>query len=551
MLILFAKLCFGQYKVIVNTVEHNQKRSEFIIISDTNKLIVYQQNKIDELKQKGLENAYSFIESTKSDTLTIWIIEGEKYLFNIENIIYLDSTALPLSKKMEKSFHALSSYYELSKLIDNSLSYYENSGYPFASISIDSLFYNESFRGKLIIKQNQKYLFDSIVIKGDAKISESFVRQFFNLNRSFPYSEKKLKQILKLSKQISFLTINQAPEILFNENECRTYLFINKRKSNSFDGIIGFIPSSNESKAIQLTGDLKLKLNNVFAHGEQLNFDWRGYEANSQDLALKSVIPFWFSTPFGTEINFKLNKKDSSFINLQYQLGISYYLSGFDNLKGFYESSSSNTFSNNLAENNKFRSSKANSYGIEININRLNDVTLATQGYMIKTSVAAGTIQHNSTQTQREEKSTRYIYQLNLPFYVPLYKRFVLATSLQSMHINSPKIYDNEMIRFGGLKSLRGFNEDELLASFYGIFNTEVRFMLEKYSYFSIFWNGAYYKKQGITETVHDTPWGIGIGLAFNTPAGIFTLNYAVGKQFNNSLDLRNSKIHFGIIGNF
>lgn len=553
LLILFAntKLCFGQYNVIVNSLENSKTKSEFVIFSDSTKLVKYQQDKIKELRQNGFENSYSFIESVKSDTLTLWIVEGNKYFFDIKKITYADSTSLPLSKKLEGAFRTKTSYFNLQNCIENSLTYYENSGYPFAAISYDSVTFSDHFSGTLIIRQNKKYLFDSIVIKGDAKISESFLRQFYKLNRNTPYSEKKLKQIEKLTKQIPFLSMAQNPEVLFTDSECRTYLFLNKRKSNSFDGIIGFIPSTNNSKAIQLTGDLKLKLLNAFSHGEQLSFDWRGYEANSQDLNLKSIIPFWFSSPFGTEFNFKLNKKDSSFINLQYQIGVSYYLSGFDNIKGFFESSTSNTFTNNSSENSNFRSSKFNSYGLEINILRLNDIVLATQGYSLKTSFLAGTIAHSSSLQQNEEKSTRYVLQLQTPFFIPIYKRFILANSIQSVYINSKKIYENEMLRLGGLKTLKGFNEDELLASFYTIFSTEIRFMLEKYSYLSIFWNGAYYEKQSISNKICDTPWGLGIGLAFNTPAGIFSLNYALGKQFNNSLDLRNSKIHFGITGSF
>ncbi len=545
------KTCFAQYKVKVSYIQNQKTTNEFILFNDTVKLTGFKDSKIEELHKKGFESAYSFFEQSANDTLKLWIIEGNNYTFKISNIIYSDTISLRMGKKMEQAYKNSLTYSELIRQINNSLSFYENSGYPFASISIDSVWFSNPISADLFIAQHTKYNFDSIIIKGDAKIAESFIRQFYNFKKNQAYSEKKLKQAIKLSKQISFLSMTQNPEVLFNETECRTYLFINKRKSNSFDGIVGFIPSNNVSKGIQLTGDLKLKLNNLFAHGEQLNFDWRAYEANSQDLNIKSINPFLFSTPFGTEFLFKLNKKDSSFINLNYQIGISYFLSGFDNVKGFYEFSSSNTFSTSSPESSKFRTSKSNSYGIELNINRLNDATLATQGFSIKTSFAAGTVQHSASQTLSEDKSTRYNIQIQLPLFIPLYKQFIFATSIQSIYLNSKTLYNNEMLRFGGLKTLRGFNDDELLASFYSIINAEIRFMLEKYSYFSMFWNGAYYEKQGIDQTIHDTPWGLGLGIAFNTPAGIFSLNYAIGKQFNNPLDLRNSKIHFGITGSF
>ena len=75
--------------------------------------------------------------------------------------------------------------------------------------------------------------------------------------------------------------------------------------------------------------------------------------------------------------------------------------------------------------------------------------------------------------------------------------------------------------------------------------------MIESYSYFSVFWNGAFYEKKGVQSYTRDTPWGLGLGFAFNTPAGIFSINYAMGKQFNNPFDLKGAKVHFGISGKF
>ena len=79
----------------------------------------------------------------------------------------------------------------------------------------------------------------------------------------------------------------------------------------------------------------------------------------------------------------------------------------------------------------------------------------------------------------------------------------------------------------------------------------EYRFLLDKNSYFFGFFNAAYYEKRIINEFVHDTPYGFGTGLSFETKAGIFNITYALGKQFDNPILLRAAKIHFGIISVF
>jgi hypothetical protein len=48
-----------------------------------------------------------------------------------------------------------------------------------------------------------------------------------------------------------------------------------------------------------------------------------------------------------------------------------------------------------------------------------------------------------------------------------------------------------------------------------------------------------------------DYPLGFGAGINMQTRAGIFSLNYALGKQFDNPINVGNAKIHIGYINRF
>ena len=52
-------------------------------------------------------------------------------------------------------------------------------------------------------------------------------------------------------------------------------------------------------------------------------------------------------------------------------------------------------------------------------------------------------------------------------------------------------------------------------------------------------------------STVKHTPFGFGLGISFETKAGIFSLNYALGYQENELAPLRAAKIHFGFVNFF
>jgi hemolysin activation/secretion protein len=109
------------------------------------------------------------------------------------------------------------------------------------------------------------------------------------------------------------------------------------------------------------------------------------------------------------------------------------------------------------------------------------------------------------------------------------------------------------LYRVGGLKTLRGFDEESILASSYYIFTLEYRYLLEENSYLYFFGDGAYTENLSISYTGdrYDTPYGFGAGISFETKAGIFSINYALGSQYGNPIDVRAGKVHFGIVNYF
>lgn len=98
---------------------------------------------------------------------------------------------------------------------------------------------------------------------------------------------------------------------------------------------------------------------------------------------------------------------------------------------------------------------------------------------------------------------------------------------------------------------MRGFDEESIYATQYYIGKAEFRYILDRNSFLQIFYNQAYYASETISGNIYDKPLGFGAGITFETKLGIFSLNYAVGKQFNNPIQFRSAKIHFGIVNYF
>jgi len=114
-----------------------------------------------------------------------------------------------------------------------------------------------------------------------------------------------------------------------------------------------------------------------------------------------------------------------------------------------------------------------------------------------------------------------------------------------SAGIDSDNFLTNELIRFGGIKSIRGFEENSLIASLYSVLNTEYRYQLNNNIYVHSIFDIAYFENR-ITKT-KEKLFAFGIGFGIYTKAGLLKFNYANGKSENQKFKFSDSKIHLSL----
>jgi len=116
-------------------------------------------------------------------------------------------------------------------------------------------------------------------------------------------------------------------------------------------------------------------------------------------------------------------------------------------------------------------------------------------------------------------------------------------------YLISDSYYENELFRFGGINSIRGFEENSLFASLFSFINSEYRFQLSNSIYIHSIFDAGYFENK-ITDTQQKL-FGYGFGFGILTNAGLFKLNYANGKTEDSNFKLSNSKVHLSLTANF
>jgi len=130
-----------------------------------------------------------------------------------------------------------------------------------------------------------------------------------------------------------------------------------------------------------------------------------------------------------------------------------------------------------------------------------------------------------------------------------LNNRNSIYTRINSAILISDDYLDNELFRFGGINSIRGFEENSIVANLYGVINTEYRYRLSNTIYVNSVLDAAYFEND-LTES-KEKLFGFGFGFGLLTNAGLFRLNYSSGKSENRQFRFSDSKVHISLTAFF
>lgn len=452
-----------------------------------------------------------------------------------------------ITSKINRDFMALRPS-ELKQLLSKTLNFYLNNGYPFAEVGFQNgELEDDQLTCELEIKTGELFRWKAINLKGNVDISLRSLQTITGVIIDEPFSEEILSLVDKRLEQTIYFKKSKASELLFTEEGVELFVYLESQKVSSIQGAVGLQPNP-VTQRVGLTGDIQVKLLNAFNKGENLDLNWRSIQPQTQALNLKLVYPYLFQTPFGIDARFNLFKRDSSFLDVKTNLGIQYQLTDGSILKAFYQLSSSDLLygaSNSIFS--KLSKVRSNSYGLSFFRRKLDYIPNPMKGNSLLVEVAVG-----SRKTILDSVRNSLMGRINLQYqqYFQLYGRNVLKLAANFESYYAPEIFQNELYRFGGINSFRGFNEEELFASTKFITTLEYRFIVDRNSNAFLFYDQSFYENTALNY-LKDNPFGIGVGFSFGTKLGIFTISYALGKQLSNNLDFRSGKIHFGYTAYF
>jgi len=518
-----------------------------------------------QLQSKGFLQATFKTYWTNHRELEVVLVIGPQYQWVALKPGDVDPTLLQQIGYRERFFRDKPFHYrEVAKLLQMLVDRSTNQGYPFASARLDSVKLQENnVRAVLWFQPGPLITFDSLDLHGEVKIKRRFLQNYLRIPPGTAYSESLVQDAVPKLNKLPYLTLQDAPLLSFQNDQAKTSLFLQHRKANQIDGIIGFLPNSKGEGKLLLTGQFNLLLQNMFGAGRSLELHWESFKPESQSLDLAFFQPLLFRSPLNVNVGFQLLKEDSTFVNTQFNLDFSYHFKAYGKLTTYTrikrtrlsatESLESATQLGDLSDVD------FTEYGLGYHWSRLDDYLYPRKGTRLEMRVTGGTkkIRQNSALNDSvyndvDLRNPQWMWNLSLEQYWLTGKQWVIAAKLKAGGIYNERLFFNDLFRLGGLKSLRGFSENTFFASEFIYTSVEPRFYFDSQSYLFAFYDQAWQLEYDLEESqFNDRPTGLGVGLSLNTIAGNFNLAWALGSSKGQDFTIQQSKVHFGYVTTF
>jgi hypothetical protein len=385
-----------------------------------------------------------------------------------------------------------------------------------------------------------------------------------------------LEQVSKRVLDLPYVQEIQPSDITMLGTGAVLNLYLAPKRSSQANFLIGFLPGSGDNGKIQLTADVNLDLKNVLSAGESILLNWQQLQPKSPKLNLGYQKPYIFNSSFGFDFLFDLFKKDSSYLQVNAELGLQYLLSANQSGKVFMQWQNSFLLSGGI-DTNEVKASKklppnidvsSVSFGLDYDWTKTDYRLNPRKGNEIKFTSTVGikTIKQNNEITSIQDTSFNYAslydsvkpksYQLRITVsaahYLPVGKQATVKAAVNAGVFFSPAIFRNELFQIGGYRLLRGFDEESIYATQYGVLTAEYRYRLALNSFLFGFVDAGLAKDKYQEVNTTNTFIGTGAGLQFETKFGLLNISYAIGKRDDVKFDIREaSKIHFGYVNYF
>jgi len=419
-------------------------------------------------------------------------------------------------------------------------------GDPFVTVVLENIKHSNEFsntlEANLDVEVNNLRKVTGIKIMGYENFPRAFLRYTAGIREGMLFQRGKIVERSFLLDNLGFVQNIKAPEVLFTPEETELYLYLEKKSNNLFDGIIGFT-TNEETNKLELNGYVNLQLSNNLNFGEMLQLQYKNDGNLQEQFQVDVELPFLFHSPIGLELGLEFFKRDSTFLTVEKNALANYHFNTRTKVfAGYKDYESKNLLDSQQAGNfiEDFNSAYF-VFGGNYSIPQRNELFPVKTRFLISNEIGSRKVSEIKTNQYRVAIRASHIFNLNA--------NNSIFIRNHTGYLNSDNFLTNELFRFGGINSIRGFDENSIDASLISVINTEYRYLLMRNTFLHTITDLAYFENR-VTQ-VENKIYSFGVGMGLKTNSGLFKLNVANGFLKGQDFKFSNTKIHISLTSRF
>ncbi|MET0945219.1 MAG: hypothetical protein ABWY22_07410, partial [Flavobacterium sp.] len=515
-------------KTIIDSIGYTSKHPNVKSVFDENRLFSEKLTKLGYIENENIGNT-----KLNDSTFLFQFRLGKRTEFThiyIGTNSELRSLGIIDSKKDTLAVR----FTETETFLSQTLTKLESKGYSLAKLQLVNFrIANNSLFAELLLETGNKRQLNDIVINGYDKFPEGHKKNIRRLYRNKTFNQENLSKIHNDFEKFRFVNQTKYPEILFTKDTTKVYVYLEKSKPNKFDGYIGF--SNDDENKLAFNGYLDLLLVNNLNVGEEFTLYWKSDGNDQKTFNIGIELPYVFRSPFGLKASLNIFKQDSTFQNTKTALEIGYFFNYNTRLYLGYQATSSSDIQN---QNNFSISDYSNTFvttNFEFTDFKRDDFMFPDKTKLnLKIGYGSRDSNLQSNQQLLVEADMKHAFYLN--------QKNSIYTRSQNFYLQSERYITNELFRFGGINSIRGFNENSLQANLLTSVLTEYRYLANPNIYVHSIIDYGYFKDKSTENS--GSLLGLGFGFGLLTKNGLLNLVYANGSTKDQNIKLSNSIVH-------
>ncbi|MBN2572405.1 MAG: BamA/TamA family outer membrane protein [Ignavibacteriales bacterium] len=503
----------------------------------------------------------SYLPDTQYISLSIYVREGKQTIFKNIFVENKDTTDEIIEKNINDLHENPFSTFRLQRAIAFILDKYEEQGFPFTEVKIKSIYFYEDSTGNknfadvyLVISKGESSIINKVEIIGNDKTKDYVILRNAGIQVGDLYTPELVEDIPARLNRLKFFEPVKSPLIYFNsKNECILKMEITERQTNSFDGIIGYIPDTKNETGY-LTGYVNVNLRNILGTERGVGFRWQQENKYSQELEIKYLEPWLIGYPVNLNLGLFQRKQDTTYVQRKLDVGFEYIATEYLTASLLLATGLTIPTERGDSVFTVYKSSLS-TIGAQLKIDTRDNLYIPTKGIIFVNAYKYSFKNINgpdwAIKPTGKTKFNLQNIEVDFGFYYQLFLGNIIFLGLHGREIKAPFFEISDLYKLGGANTLRGYREKQFMGNRTFWSNLEYRYLLSGTTFAFLFFDTGYYllneDKERNIERKSELKIGYGIGFNLDTPLGILNVSYAMGQGDSFS----EGKIHFGINNEF